>query len=133
MLDRARERGGYDELIHQEVTAFLDGRPAAFDLAVCADTLPYFGELPPLFAAAARALLPDGRFIATLELLEKEGASFQLGVAGRYAHAHDYATRALEEAGLRVERAVASELRREYEVVVRGLVVTARRRSPSAG
>lgn len=126
MLDRARARGLYDELVVAEVTAYLAAHPASLDLAVGSDVVPYFGELGPLFAAAARALRPGGRFVFTAELLEGEGA-FRMGVAGRYAHAPGYVTRALEAAGLTVERSVTRDLRREYEHFVKGVVITARR------
>ena len=133
MLDRARARGGYDELVAQEVTAFLEARPAAFDLMVCADTLPYFGDVGALFTAAGRSLRPGGRFLATAEILEASGDAFRLGVGGRYAHAAGYLTGALEAAAFTVERVITTDLRREYEATVRGLVLTARRPALDGG
>jgi predicted TPR repeat methyltransferase len=131
MLDAARRRGGYDQLVHQEVTAFLEGRPDAFDLVVCADMLPYFGDLGPLFAALARALTPGGRFIATVELLDgaptETGRTFELLVAGRYAHHADYVTSTLEALGLTVEHRAPADLRMEHGRFTKALVVTARR------
>ena len=124
--DRARERGGYDELHAGEITAFLEARPLAFDLAICADTLPYFGEVGALFAAAAKAVRPGGRFITTAEVLES-GDGFRLGTAGRYAHAAGFLTGALETAGFTAERAITADLRREYGSTVSGIVITARR------
>ncbi len=52
MLSRARERGVYDELIEAELTDFLGRHPQSFDLIVSGDTLNYFGDLGPVFAAA---------------------------------------------------------------------------------
>ncbi len=127
MLDRAQQRGGYDALVHQEAAAFLEAHPEAFDLVVCADTLPYFGDLGPLFAAVARALLPGGRFIATVELLEGEGRTFALLVAGRYAHDAGYVASTLARVGLTVERSASADLRLEHGTFAKAVVVTARR------
>ncbi len=129
MLDGARKRGGYDRLVHQELTAFLQGQPGALDLVVCADTLNYFGDLGPLFAALARALSPGGRFIATVELLEAEqdGGTFELRVSGRYGHAEGYLAGELARVGLTVEHRAVADLRMEHGRFARALVVTARR------
>ena len=56
MLAKARDKGLYDELVEGELTAFLQQRPAAFDLLVSGDTLIDLGQLEPLFDAAAHAL-----------------------------------------------------------------------------
>ena len=45
MLVKARDRAIYDELHLSELVAFMRGRPAAFDLVICVDTLIYFGRL----------------------------------------------------------------------------------------
>ena len=89
MLDQARERGVYDELVKGELTAYLQSSPRAFDVIVSADTLVYFGELEDVIAAAAGALRPDGYFVFTVEELvgEEDGAEYCLRPHGRYNHA----------------------------------------------
>jgi predicted TPR repeat methyltransferase len=52
MVKRAEARGIYDELAVEELTAFLTGRPQAFDLVASGDTVCYFGALEELMAAA---------------------------------------------------------------------------------
>jgi predicted TPR repeat methyltransferase len=69
MLEQARERGVYDELVKGELTAYLQSSPGMFDVIVSADTLVYFGALEEVIAAAARALRPDGYFVFTVEEL----------------------------------------------------------------
>ncbi len=127
MLEHAGARGVYVDIVREEVTAFLARREGAFDLAVCADALPYFGDVGPLFGAVARSLSPGGRFIATVELLDGGGRTFELLTTGRYAHDAAYVAGALKGAGLAVERSVQADLRREHEGVTKALVVTARR------
>jgi predicted TPR repeat methyltransferase len=129
MLDEARKRRVYDELVQREMAAFLQKKPAAFDLVVCADALIYTGDLGPLFAALSRALAPGGLFIATAEVDEGEGSTFRLSRTGRYVHGAEYVVACLERAGLAVERRTKAELRREFATVVQALVVTARARA----
>ena len=67
MIKRAEGRALYDELVVEELTAFLLARPGAFDLVASGDTVCYFGELGPLLTAAAGALRPRGHLVFTVE------------------------------------------------------------------
>lgn len=67
MLEKARTRGGYDDLVEDELVAFLERHRATFDLLVSADTLCYFGDLHGVAVAAAAALRPGGRLVFTVE------------------------------------------------------------------
>ncbi len=60
MLDKARGRGVFDELVEAELTAFLSAQSEKYDLIVAADTFHYFGNLEPLFEATCRALRTAG-------------------------------------------------------------------------
>jgi predicted TPR repeat methyltransferase len=124
MLDQARSRNVYDELVRGELTAFLRGHPDAFDVIVSADTLVYFGALAEVAAAAAGALRPGGVLVFTVEELpdvDTDGL-YAISPSGRYRHAHGYVERVLAEAGLRPE-IVPAELRLEAGEPVPGLVV----------
>jgi predicted TPR repeat methyltransferase len=130
MLRRARARGLYDELEVAELTSFLSGRPAAFDLIVVADTLVYFGLLGPVLAAASSALRPGGRLVLTVEKEEQAAsAGFRLHPHGRYSHSEAYLREALEQAGLSIGRLETETLRMEAGDPVRGIVVTALKRA----
>jgi predicted TPR repeat methyltransferase len=126
MLDQARARNVYDELVKGELTAFLCGARAEYDVIVSADTLCYFGPLHDVTAAAAAALRPGGQVVFTVEELIAGGAEsgYSLSARGRYQHAHQYVERVLAAAHLR--SAIASaELRLESGEPVPGLVVRA--------
>lgn len=88
MLDKAREKSVYDELIEGDVSAALGGFHGSIDLAVSADVLIYLGSLTPVFTAAGRALLPGGAFAFTTEAHDGEG--FVLDTTGRYRHGRAY-------------------------------------------
>ncbi len=125
MLDKAGARGAYDQLAKAELVQFLSERPDAFDVVISADTLNYFGEHAPVFAAAQRALRAGGTLVFTVEALAADDdARYRLMESGRYAH-HLPALRAtLAAAGLR-ERAVAGVmLRMEGGSPVQGWLVT---------
>jgi predicted TPR repeat methyltransferase len=124
MLDQARGRSVYDELVKGELTAYLASCTETFDVIVSADTLVYFGPLEPVVDASENALRPGGRFIFTVE--ESVGAghdeSYSIGTSGRYRHAREYVQGVLKAANLRPEIASA-ELRLEAGEPVAGLVV----------
>lgn len=125
MLAQAEARHVYDELVKGELTAYLRGCAAAFDVIVSADALVYFGSLEDVVAAAANALRTGGRFIFTVEELAGAAeAEHLLSPHGRYSHSRRYLDRVLTDAGLRPE-IVAAELRLEAGNPVPGLVVRA--------
>jgi predicted TPR repeat methyltransferase len=126
MLDRARARNVYDELVKRELTAYLRESPSTFDVIVSADTLVYFGPLEEVVAASANALRPGGRLVFTVEELSGAGsdAGYAISSHGRYGHARQYVERVLSRANLRPE-IVSAELRLEAGEPVQGLVVHA--------
>lgn len=124
MLNHAREKQLYDELVERELTGFLQEHSGEFDAIVSADTLVYFGDLEEFAFAASSALSPSGWLIFTVEEADPGVEGFQLEVHGRYNHAAGYVERTLASAGLRpdIERAT---LRNESGLPVAGLVIRA--------
>ena len=88
MIEVARKRGIYDRLDCCEIVARLDGLPASFDLIVAADVVIYFGDLAPLFAAAAKALRGQGFFAFSTEF--HAGTGYRILPSGRFAHSPAY-------------------------------------------
>jgi predicted TPR repeat methyltransferase len=124
MVKRAAGRG-YDELVVAELTTFLAGQSAAFDLIASADTVCYFGDIAALMAAAATALRPGGHLVFTVE--RGTGAGYQLNVNGRYCHTDGYVKEALAAAGLTTVMIAAVFLRMEMKKPVAGLLAVARK------
>lgn len=129
MLDAARIRGAYHELIKGELTGFIAGRPDSVDVIVSADTLCYFGPLDQMLAASAAALHDNGYLIFTVEAAKPEDApeGYRINPHGRYSHSRPYLERALANTGLRAEYMESDVLRTESHEPVHGFVVTARK------
>jgi predicted TPR repeat methyltransferase len=130
MLELARARGGYDELVEGELTAFLRANPGAFDVVASVDTLIYFGDLAPPLAAAREALAEGGHLFFTLERAPSDTPppGWRLNPHGRYSHTPDYLRGVLAACGFAEIGTREETLRHEAGEPVAGLVVTARRR-----
>jgi predicted TPR repeat methyltransferase len=124
MLEKARERGGYHELLAAELVAHLDTAASAYDLIVSADTLCYFGALDAVLASFACAMRPGGLLVFTVEAHTIE-ADYKLQPHGRYSHHRNYVLRLLERQGLREARTEAVVLRKEAGQGVNGWLVSA--------
>lgn len=152
MLDLARARGGYDELVTAELTGWLAAHPQAYDLVASADTLCYFGVLDAAIGAARRALRPGGWLVFTVEALldvgdgtearaeaqtgssniagelqrEPAASDYRLQPHGRYSHRHAYVEGLLRRAGFEEIDISAVVLRKEAGRSVNGWLVAAR-------
>ncbi|MGE3164127.1 MAG: tetratricopeptide repeat protein [Planctomycetota bacterium] len=129
MLECARSRGGYDELVEAELTHYLSGLDSEFDGIVSADTLVYFGDLRPVLTAAAAALRRPGLLIFTVERSHDETPAGRhvLNRFGRYEHSEPYLRETLAEAGFVPLQLETVLLRTEGGLPVIGFLVVAKR------
>lgn len=128
MIDRARGRKCYDDLVVAELSAFMQSRQGQFDAIVSADTLVYFGALEEPLSAAHGALRKQGVLVFTVESLpEAASQDYRLETHGRYAHSERYLRSALSASGFTVTGFKPAILREESGEPVRGAVITARR------
>ncbi len=129
MLDLAATKGVYTELEKAELTQFLLGQAAVWDVIMSADTLCYFGDLQQVAAAAAGALKKEGLLVFTVEQADDEAApdGFRINPHGRYSHTRRHVQEVIRAAGLDLLEAGEDSLRTEGGKPVRGLVVVARK------
>lgn len=125
MLEQARRRGTYDELVEAELTEMVESKTAAFDLIVAADVLIYFGEIERLARGFRRALRAGGALVVTAEACDDEERGWVLNDGGRYAHHVAYLRRVLEAAGFEVHEITEARIRFELGTPAMGWVVTA--------
>ncbi|MFT4059441.1 MAG: tetratricopeptide repeat protein [Legionella sp.] len=88
MLTQAKEKEIYDELVEAELNEFFKKNHKKYDLIVAADVLPYFGDLNTLFTAISQHLNPQGYFIFTTEISDKD--SWVLQTSARFSHNPHY-------------------------------------------
>jgi predicted TPR repeat methyltransferase len=124
MIDKARARRLYDDLVVGEIVAALQKRKGAYDLVAAADVLSYFGDLRVLFEAVHDGLQDGGLFVATVE--KGSGARYQAGKTGRYQHGEAYLRKRAAEAGFVVLSLDEIELRKEENKPVFGYVFVLR-------
>jgi len=129
MLEKARQRELYDELVEAELIDFLNRSPRSFDLILSTDVLIYFGVLSEFMTAASAALRPEGRIVFTLESAPEQETSngYDLQHNGRYRHSQSYVVSAMQQAFLEVVSISECFLRTEGKSNVMGLLAVGRR------
>jgi predicted TPR repeat methyltransferase len=127
MLQRARARNVYDELVKAELQVYLADHANEFDVIISADTLVYFGALDGVFNTACRALKPCGLLVFTVEEAHHVDDGYRINPHGRYTHERSYVCESMRLAGFEVEAIDTAELRMEGGKPVGGLVVTGRK------
>jgi predicted TPR repeat methyltransferase len=100
MLELARERKLYDELVREEAGDWLSRERGTLYVALALDVFIYVGDLARVVRAASAALAPGGLLAFSTE--ELPDGDFALLPAGRYAHARDYVISTSVLEGLRL-------------------------------
>jgi predicted TPR repeat methyltransferase len=127
MLDAARARGIYDELIESDVTSFLNEFRDSIDLITATDVLIYVGGLEPLFAAVARRLAAGGAFAFSIETPDDLPDGFRIQATGRFAHSTHYVETLAATNSLRVIARETTIIRTEAAEPVKGYLFVLRK------
>lgn len=122
MLDKARERNVYDQLIESDIESWLDASPAMFDLIVATDVFIYAGPLDAIFRRVAAHLARGGRFAFSTESPPGFTQDHALQPSGRYAHGARYIEWLAAQHALSIERRLDEDIRTEGGVPVAGHV-----------
>jgi predicted TPR repeat methyltransferase len=121
MMEAARTRAIYDELILADIETSLAQDGPAYDLILAADTLVYLGDLSSVLCGARRRLEHSGLFLFTVEKCEAEG--YELGPKRRYRHSETYIRQEAVKAGLEVMGFLNCSPRDEAQAPVEGFAV----------
>jgi predicted TPR repeat methyltransferase len=132
MLEVARAKGVYDRLDAGDLLDVLAARPDRYDLVVAGDVLIYFGDLAPVFAAAAIAVREGGHFTFSVEASDAGGSVLRANA--RYAHSRDHVLALSREREFEVALDEAAVLRTEQgePVAFRIFVLRLLRKRPDA-
>jgi predicted TPR repeat methyltransferase len=87
MLEKALQKGIYDELFEEDLLSYLSQTKTSFDLIVASDTFPYFGALDKVFEHILRVLAPNGILLFSTE---KGLDDWSLQKEGRFSHSQKY-------------------------------------------
>ncbi len=121
MIEKARERGVYNDLILGDLEVVLMRDGPSYDLILSADTMIYIGDLAPTLTGVARRLRPGGFYFFMVE--SGDGESWEFTANSRYRHGPDYLRAAAARAGLEFVDIMDCTLRTELSVPVPGFGV----------
>jgi predicted TPR repeat methyltransferase len=112
MLAQAQKKGYYNKLECADAIAYMQDCKRTFDLIVASGVLILFGDLKPVFQAAASLLKPGGVFVFTLYRSEFEAVIVRHNL--HFAHSAAYVQEAAGAADLQV--ALLEQKVHEYEL-----------------
>lgn len=127
MIEAARARGIYRDLILGDLETELYAAGPKYDLILAADTMIYLGDLSRCFAGVARRLDANGHYLFAVESLD--GGGWEQTPANRFRHSQSYIRETAERAGLEMIAADSCVLRRENDVPVSGLAIALKKAS----
>jgi len=112
MLEKARARGIYDQLICGDIGSALRSIDRSFSVVTCSVALYHWANLTPFFDAVASVLLPNGHLIFSVDPANDEMDIGQ-STPREYAHSRAYIRRETASAGLR-EISITVDTHRSY-------------------
>lgn len=128
MIEEARRRQIYDDLIPADFETFLVAAGPCYSLILSADAIVYLGDLAPTFAGVAKRLDPGGLFLFTCEA--KQGDGWELTESNRFCHSESYLRDQSRLAGLSWLEMMACTPRSERGKPVPGFAVALRKGGP---
>ncbi|MBO6281431.1 MAG: tetratricopeptide repeat protein [Alphaproteobacteria bacterium] len=127
MLDIARQKKIYTDLICDDICHYLENNQIFFNLIVASDVLTYFGDLTKLFVRVSRNLTPNGLFVFTFTENDINKNDFFLAPSSRFIHTPTYIERVMKSSGLRPISFEPQILRNEAEHPVYGYIVVSQK------
>lgn len=122
MLEEARRKGVYDELICGELMETLGSLDDRYDIVIAMDVLVFFGDLAPIFEHMRKLLRPRGLFILDLEK-GAETSSWQLHIFGNYVHSRGYITELARRYGFSELLCEELDIRKEAGSYIKGHLI----------
>lgn len=126
MVEEARKRGVYDEIVVSELLDALVKHQGDTDVAVAADTFPYLGDLESVFLSVSSALRSGGLFLFCVETHDDD-SDYRLSSTARYSHSGSYIRELAKRRNLDVLSCELSSYRMESGEPVKGLMVALRK------
>ncbi len=119
MLEAAKRKGLYQQLLNQSVEEALDNFKE-IDLVIAADVFPYIGNLKEIFQKTHHVLKPNGHFAFSIEKTLENNYILQKNI--RYAHSKSYIESLSSDYGFEVISANNSILRNQLQKPLEGYI-----------
>lgn len=120
MLDQALKKSQYDSVICANIETLQTDYKGLCDLLLCADTMPYIGDLNQLFTTTAQYLKGNGYWIFSIE--DCHDHDFILNQTARFSHNPDYIRCLCESHGFTVYHHERLALRTQQNAYVDGII-----------
>lgn len=124
MIDEARKRAIYTDLIVGDFETVLSAPGPSYDLAIAADAFNYLGDLGPTLIGTGRRLKSGGVCLFTLE--KKDGEGWEQTPANRFRHNESYVRSVAAQSGFSVVDIMECALRNESHAPVPGFAIALR-------
>ncbi len=128
MIEKARERNIYDELVAGDLMDVLRQRRGDVDLILAADVFVYVGELAGVYAAAKAALRVGGVLAFTVEKTFANEADLVLRESRRFSHSRSYIERLTAATEMELIELSEAVLRHDGRDVIEGMIGVVKKR-----
>ena len=118
MLDEAKNKSVYDELIKQDILGYLASADLNFDYFIATDVFVYIGDLSDVFQLIKSRNKTGGKLVFSTE--HYEGDDFLLEQSGRYSHSKMYIEGLCEKFGYTLRHFETQPLRKETNKYISG-------------
>ena len=122
MLNVAKDKNLYDQLIESDIAEYLKTDQNKYDLIIAGDVIPYIGDLSELFYLLAKKLNSGGEFIFTMESSTAE-QDYLLQKTVRYAHNKKYVEQLAKKYQWRIVQIENVVLRQQMKKPIHGYCV----------
>lgn len=135
MIDKARERACYDELIVGDVECILENnddetcpeqavrrKQVKYDVIFACGLLVYIKDLRSVFSSVQKSLAPGGLFAFSAECIDGGDDLFVLQSCARFAHQRTYVDELASEFGFEAKALETSDIRRHNGRDVKGIL-----------
>lgn len=113
MVDKAKEKEVYQNLVATDITTFSEQTTERFDLLIAADVFAYLGELDTTFTELSSIAHPKAQLAFTIEHLSNSDQTYAIQSTGRFAHAPEYIEALAKQHSMRLVTKAQENLRRE--------------------
>ena len=118
MLDEAKKKNIYNNLIHQDIIDYLSNASLNFDYFISTDVFIYIGDLSEVFRLIKSRNKTAGKLVFSTENFD--GTSFFLEKSGRYSHSKNYIENLCEEFGYKLRHYDTRTLRKDNSQYING-------------